>query len=179
MYMCTRICVYADVYVHMCACACARAHTVCTCVQLVGNTTWSGAGGSIVNIFVSPNPGGLVQLTNVIVSSPWSTFGMCAATMVVMTSGAACATAAQINATSMVCQSTSYNAAACNWVGTQCTYQGVTNSVFLDLTTCAAGTTITLSPFLTANGQVGTLPWGFIRCWFHSLPGDAAARGVM
>lgn len=80
--------------------------------------------------------------------------GVCEANAFIVMSGEACPSQSQVSVnSSMSCVSTSYNGATCTWVGNQCSYNGVTGGVFMDLTTCAPSA-VTISPYLTPTGQV-------------------------
>lgn len=117
---------------------------------------------------MSSNPGGLVNVDTVVLSSPYTTMGLCYVAFRAAPATQGCVASSLINAAAMGCASTSYlGGSQCTWVGSQCAYQGVTNNVVLDLTTCvyiSGGATLTLTPVITDSGQV----WHALAACMHA-----------
>lgn len=124
------------------------------CLQLVANTTVSAAAGQTISVYASTNAGGMVSADTVIFQNPNAQVGICQISAIGTTQG--CVAAAAINSSAMACASRSYSSSACTWIGIQCTFQGVTNDVSLDLTTCSipSSGTLTLTNVITDSGQV-------------------------
>lgn len=174
----------ALLYILVRACHVMPCHAVV--LQLVANATFNGAGGQSVTVYVSSSPGGLVYADTVVLSSPFNTMGLCYVSFRGASSTQGCVAQTAINAAAMGCASTAYTGGSqCTWVGSQCSYQGVTNNVVLDLTTCvyiASGATLTLTPVITDSGQVrphahmghhGQQPCQDGACCAHAAMGQA------